>query len=472
MTVPWAAKSIAIEIDRSSPTPINGQIAATLRSAILDGRLRPGARLPSWLDLAAQLGVARGTVRAAYEVLADEFLIVSAGASGTRVAQGTTPARPPADVNIARPLEGLLRGFSLKPLPFQMGVPAQDAFPAKLWSRLRTRAAREDAMAPVGRADPRGHPGLRAELSSMLAITRSIACLPDQIILTSGFKNGLCLTLLALGAHGSQAWVEDPGFPLARNGLSLAGVKPVPVPVDAEGIRVDLGIASAPGARLAIVTPSEHVPSGVSLSSRRRRQLLAWAKSEDSWIVEDDYLGGLKLSGRASAALAAEDEEGRVIHVGTFSKVLSPALGLGFVVVPVRLAARFAEVAAFLSPAPNTTTQLALVNFLSDGYFLRHLRHMKRLYRERRDALEVHLGRRIEVERAGGLALITRLRSGADDVDLARRAVDLGIAPLPLSIWYEDRLAAPPGLLLSVTNLHSRNLESASDALFRLIAEA
>ena len=120
----------------------------------------------------------------------------------------------------------------------------------------------------------------------------------------------------------------------------------------------------------------------------------------------------------------------------------------------------------------HTTTQLALVNFLSDGYFLRHLRHMKRLYRERRDALEVHLGRRIEVERAGGLALITRLRSGADDVELARRAVDLGIAPLPLSIWYEDRLAAPPGLLLSVTNLHSRNLESASDALFRLIAEA
>lgn len=470
MTVPWSGKSIAIEIDRSLSTPINGQIAATLRSAILEGRLRPGARLPSWLDLAAQLGVARGTVRAAYEALADEFLVVSAGASGTRVAEKTA-AKPAADVNISRPLEGLLRGFSLKPLPFQMGVPAQDAFPVKLWSRLRTRAAREDAMAPVGPADPRGHPALRAEIASMLAITRSISCVPDQIILTSGFKNGLCLTLLVIGAHGSQAWVEDPGFPLARNGLELAGVRPMAVPIDAEGIQVDLGVAGAPDAKLAIVTPSGQAPSGVSLSPRRRRELLDWASRRDTWIVEDDYLGGLQLSGRASSALAAEDREGRVIHVGTFSKSLSPALGLGFVVAPVQLAARFAEVAALLSPAPNTTTQLALANFLSDGHFLRHLRHMKRLYRERRDALEVRLGQNIEVERAGGLALVTRFNQGTDDLALAHRALDHGIAPLPLSIWYQDRSTAPRGLLLSVTNVHSRNLERATETLLRLIAE-
>ena len=470
MTVPWAARSIAIEIDRSLSTPINGQIAATLRSAILEGRLRPGARLPSWLDLASQLGVARGTVRAAYEALADEFLIVSAGASGTRVAEGTT-AKPAADVDIARPLEGLLRGFSLKPLPFQMGVPAQDAFPAKLWSRLRTRAAREDAMAPVGPADPRGHQGLRAEIASMLAITRSISCVPDQVILTSGFKNGLCLTLLAIAAHGSEAWIEDPGFPLARNGLVLAGVKPVPVAVDSEGIRVDLGIAGAPKAKLAIVTPTEQAPTGVSLSPRRRRELLDWASREKSWIIEDDYLGGLQLSGRVSPALAAEDRGTRVIHIGTFSKSLSPALGLGFVVAPVELAARFADVAAFLSPAPNTTTQLALANFLSEGYFLRHLRHMKRLYRERLEALEARLKLSIDVEPAGGPALLARLPRGTDDVGLARRAVDHGIAPLPLSIWFEESSSALPGLLLSATNVNSRNLERASQTLLQLIAE-
>jgi len=470
MTVPCAAEGLAVEIDRSRDTPITVQITETLRSAIVEGRLKPGARLPSWLDMATQLGVARGTVKAAYETLADEFLVVSAGAAGTRVAERPPSTPTPQPIRIARPLEGIERGFSLPPLPFQMGVPAQDAFPFKLWARLRTKAAREDAMAPVGPPDPRGRPELRTQIASFLAITRGIRCHPDQIILTGGYKNGLCLTMLALQTYGRSAWMEDPGFPLARMGLELAGMTIVPVPVDAEGIRVDRGLALAPDAALAVVTPGQQAPTGVALSPERRRALFAWAAREDAWIVEDDYLSELQLSGRAAPALAAEDGGGRVIHVGSFGKTLSPALGLGFVVAPIPLAARFGEVAACLNPAPNTTTQLALTEFLADGHFLRHLRHMKQLYRERRDALQARLGSDLAVEALAGLALLTRLPAEVDDVALARRALDRGIAPLPLSVWHYDKADAQPGLLLCVTNLRNGLLDKACDTLLALIA--
>ncbi|PTQ11870.1 GntR family transcriptional regulator [Sphingomonas oleivorans] len=453
--------------------PIAVQITAMLRTAIVDGRLEPGARLPSWLDMAARLGVARGTVKAAYETLADELLVVSAGAAGTRVA--APRARPAMQkeidqkIEIAPPLRGIERGFGLRPLPFQMGVPAQDAFPAKLWARLRTRAARDDAMAPVGPPDPRGRPELRAQIAAQLAITRGIHCLPDQIILTSGYRNGLCLTMLALHLRGRQAWVEDPGYPIARTGLEMGGMTVVPVPVDAKGLRVDEGMRLAPNAALALVTPGQQAPTGVTLAPERRAALIAWAMREDGWIIEDDYLSELQLSGRASPALAADDTSGRIIHIGTFSKTISPALGLGFVVAPLALAERFAEVAAHLNPSPNVTTQLALADFIADGHFLRHLRHMKALYRERRDALHARLGSGIAVDSFAGLAVLTHLPKGVDDMEVARRAIDRGIAPTPLSIWYSDKDQAQSGLLLCVTNLRKGSVERACETLQALI---
>lgn len=472
MTEPPAAMRLSIAIDRSRPIPISEQITINLRDAIVEGRLGPGARLPSWLDMATQLGVARGTVKAAYERLIDEDLVVTAGAAGTRVADKSISLPPAAIVDIPRPMQGMERGFYLKPLPFQMGVPAQDAFPMKLWSRMRTKAVRDDAMAPVGITDPRGHPELRAQIAGYLAIARGIRCVPDQIILTSGYKSGLSLAILTLQAQGRTAWMEDPGFPLARIALELAGMKPVPVPVDTEGIRVDRGVALAPDAAIAVVTPGQQAPTGVTLSPERREELLQWARREDGWIIEDDFLSELQLSGRAAPALASGDTHGRVIHIGTFGKTFSPALGLGFLVAPLQLAAQFGEVAGYLSPAPNSTTQLALAAFLADGHYLRHLRHMKALYRERRDALYQRLRERAGPDTFTGLAIRIGLPAGVDDVAVAERALDLGIAPLPLSVWSSERAQADPGFLLCVTNIRpDKNLETACTALDRLIAQ-
>jgi len=465
MTSSPAIKSFLPVIDRSGSNSISGQISAALRSAILDGRLPQGARLPSWNDLADQLGVARGTVRAAYDTLADELLVASAGASGTRVRHEGLSSVPFA---AGRPLPPA--GGASAPLPFQLGLPAQDALPAKLWSRLCARAARREAASLEGRPDPRGSAALREQIAAMLAITRSVSCTPDQVFLTTGYGNGLWLTIQVLEAAGKQAWHEDPGCPLTRKRLGLAGVDLVPVPVDQDGIRVDHGLAIAPTARLAVVTPSAQAPTGASLSQQRRKDLLGWAEREGAWIVEDDSLGGLQLVRPSAPALAAQDAAGRVILIGAFDMTLSPTAGLGYVVAPKALSARFAQVAAALNPAPGSTSQAALADFIGDGHYLRHLRQMKRLYRDRKAALEAALQGRVATADAAPLALSVRLAAGVDDVALARRALDFGIAPAPLSSWRHDRSAARPGLLLGVTNVHAGNLDAACAGLLELVS--
>lgn len=468
MTIPWNPAATGLAIDRTRAVPLTQQIAAALRSAIVEGRLRPGARLPSWLDMAAQLGVSRGTVKAAYETLIDEMLVFSAGAAGTRVADRPAP-RPVAvrSVAIAPPLQHAQHGFGLRPLPFQTGVPAQDAFPAKLWARLRTRAVRANAIAPVTAPDPRGTPELRTEIAAQLAITRGIRCLPDQIILTSGYRAGLGLALSTLGMAGRRAWVEDPGCPVTRKALRLAGVDAVPASVDERGLRIDRAVRAAPDAALAIVTSGLPGPGGAALSAERRAALLAWAEREEGWIVEHDQASELLLESRAPAAIAANDPSGRVIHIGSFDMTISGALGLGYLVAPIALAARFAEMAAHLNPAPNAATQLALAGFLGDGHFLRHVRHMKALYRERRDLLARYLGDAILPELAG-LAAIMPLPAGTDDVALAAQAPALGIAPAPLSPWSAEPGHARPGLVLGITNLREPIAAKACETLVRL----
>jgi len=448
------AQTFPIALDRSSGLPITGQIADAIRAAILDGRLAAGARLPSWRDLAAQLGVARGTVKAAYERLIDEQLITGHGAAGTRVA--ARPPLPPGAPSAPEtpPLPAFYRDFESIPLPFQMGVPAQDAFPYAHWSRLMARAARTAAAAPVGYPDPRGLPALRREIAGYLALARGIACSPAQIIVTAGFGGALNLAIRTLKLEGSEAWFEEPGFPVTRIALELAGVTPRPVPLDDEGLDVAAGMRAVFGARMALVTAGQHAPTGVTLSLARRLALLDWAQRSDGWIIEDDYLGELQLKGRAAPALASLDRAGRVLHIGTFSKTITPGLRLGFLVVPPALAEQFGTAAACLAPAPAAAIQRAVADFIAEGHFLRHLRRMKRLYAARREALVTALRQAVPTGctvRQGGLAVLLGLPDGTDDLDIARGAVLRGLAPVPLSPWWG--IAPKPGLVLGVTNV-------------------
>lgn len=211
------------------------------------------------------------------------------------------------------------------------------------------------------------------------------------------------------------------------------------------------------------------------MSLARRRELLEWARRNDAWIVEDDYLSELQLQGRAAPALASLEHGGRVLHIGTFSKTISPALRLGFVVVPPELADRFGELAACLAPAPAATTQLAVASFLRDGHYLRHLRRMKRVYAERREALlrclREETAGALEVQATAGMAVVTRIRADAPDTDIVLRALPFGLAPAPLSPWYAQA-PRPRGLLLGVTNVDERRLAADCRRLAELVRQA
>jgi GntR family transcriptional regulator/MocR family aminotransferase len=342
-----------------------------------------------------------------------------------------------------------------------MGVPSQDAFPFKLWSRILTHEARRAAAAPVGYPDPRGDPHLRKEVAAYLGIARGIRCSPSQVLVTTGFSGALGLAIRGLRLEGKGAWMEEPGFPLTRTALGLAGMTVTAVPVDAEGLDVAAGVRSAAGAALAVLTPGQQAPLGMTMSLPRRLALLAWARRNDAWIIEDDYLSELQLEGRAAPALASLDHGGRVLHIGSFSKTISPALRLGFLVVPPELARQFGDLAACLAPAPAAPVQHAVAEFLREGHYLRHLRRMKRLYATRREALLRCLGEvasnALKVRATAGLTVVTLLPELASDVDIASRALQVGLAPVPLSSWYMQ-CPARQGLLLGVTNLDERRL--------------
>jgi GntR family transcriptional regulator/MocR family aminotransferase len=463
--------NLAVSLNSAGRIPLSTQIYGSIRDAIESGQLAAGARLPSWSDLAAQLGVSRGTVRAAYERLIDEQLAIGLGAAGTRVAARPLPATTGWSPE-ASPLPDLFYDFSAAPLAFQMGVPAQDAFPFKLWSRIQVRAARRAAAAPVGYPDPRGDPDLRQEIAAYLGVSRGLRCSPSQVFVTAGFSGALNLAIRTLRVEGRQAWMEDPGFPLTRTALGLAGMTVAGVPVDADGLDINAGTRIAPEAALAVVTPGQQAPLGMTMSLTRRISLLSWAKQHDAWIVEDDYLGELQLKGRVAPALASLDRDGRVLHIGTFSKTISPALRLGFVVVPVSMASRFGDVAACLAPAPAASVQHALTEFMHDGHYLRHLRRMKRLYAARQAALVRCLNdlasESIRVQAAAGMTVVAALPQSISDIDIASRARLFGLAPVSLSPWYMSN-PGQQGLLLGVTNLSEKTVAANCSRLLEIV---
>jgi GntR family transcriptional regulator/MocR family aminotransferase len=468
-----AADHLNLVLQARQGGTLHRQIYARIRGAILSGELRAGARLPSARGLASQLAVARGTVETAYQILAAEGYITGRGAAGTFVEHSLVPAPAGARRSgCAEAAPSILVPSTPRRNPslfFRMGLPALDAFPRKLWSRLTARYTRAATPYDLGRLEPAGLESLRRRIALYLRVARGVACSPGQIIVTTGYQGALALIAQTLLCQGDKVWVEDPGYFLARRALSLAGARLVAASVDGNGLDVAAARRQAPRARLAIVTPCHQFPLGVTLPIARRLALLDWAAEASAWIVEDDYDSEFRYRGRPLPALKSIDTHDRVLYVGTFSKVLFPALRVGYLVVPDALSERFAAACAALHPAPPLLVQTVVTAFIEEGHFARHIRKMRQLYAERRDSLAEALrhecGNRLSIEvPAGGMHLIARLPPGSSDVEIARRAAERDLWPVPLSSS-SVKHAGPPGLLIGFANVPTDAAPAAARAL-------
>jgi GntR family transcriptional regulator/MocR family aminotransferase len=459
MTIPKTG-SIS-PLDPAAAEPFYRQIYERFRGAIASGVLKPGDRIPSARALTKELGLARGTIEAAYSLLAAEGYIQARGQAGTVVTPDLTPRAPapnPPPRTDTAPRTPSFRPDSI--LPFQMGLPALDMFPRKVWARLGARCVR--AMQPSDMMHPPvyGMPELRAEIAAYLQVSRGIDCSPSQVFVTSGYRHTITLIAQALLTAGDQVWLEDPGYPPTREILDHLRIKAVSVPVDKDGMIVPAGVKAAPEARAAVVTPAHQSPLCVSLSLPRRLALLDWAAQNQAWIVEDDYDGEYRYVSRPLPALKSLDRDGRVLYAGTFSKVLFPSLRLAYLVVPEGQVERFEQVSQVFAGGSPGLTQAIVATFITDGHFARHIQRMRKLYGERRTStaagLDAVLGEHMQIDaQPGGMHLILRPRRAQSDRALVVRMREEGLYAEALSDWTEGADGAS-ALLLNFTNVESR----------------
>ncbi len=472
--------ALHLPIDRSSGIPLHRQIYEGLRRAILDGLLRSGQRIASTRALAAELNVSRLPVLTAYEQLLHEGYLEGRAGSGTFVSgalpddllraslPGNGRAPPGAARRLPRPTPPA--GHGEEGLgPFRMSLPALDQFSHASWARLVARHAHGLSDAQMAYGDPAGLEQLRAAVAEHLRAARAVRCEAEQILIVSGSQAALRIAAAVLLEPGDRVAVEEPGSPVARAALNASGAELVPVPVDEEGMSVSSLRRRGGRVRAAYVTPSHQYPLGTSMTVARRFALLDWARRGAAWVLEDDYDSEYRYVSRPLGALQGMDAHERVVYIGTFSKVLFPALRVGYLVVPPSLRQRFVEAREAFDLFPPTLYQLVLAEFLREGHFARHLRRMRGVYLARRDALLAglarHCGNRLTVHNAdAGLHVAVLLPAGLDDVEVVRRMAGRGLTATALSTCYAGP-ARRSGLLLGFGGSTERRLLEATRVL-------
>jgi GntR family transcriptional regulator/MocR family aminotransferase len=475
---------LTLPLDSDAPTPLFRQVYDGLRRGILDGTLAPGVRLPATRSLAGELGVSRNTVLNAYEQLLAEGYLEGKVGSGTYVprtlpeeALQVRPAIPPSRAPLPQRRSLSRRGELLaeaagsisccgrSPRPLRPGLPAFDAFPHETWMRLVARHHRRPAVDSLSYGDAAGYFPLRRAIAAHLGPARAVHCDPEQILVITGAQQALDLLSRVLLDPGDTAWVEDPGYPGVRAALRGAEVCVTPVPVDNDGLNVKEGEARCPDARLVYVTPSHQYPLGVTMSLSRRLALLDWARRANAWVVEDDYDSEFRYAGRPLEAMQGLDCDGRVIYLGTFSKVLFPSLRLGYLVVPPDLVDAFVAARMVTDRQSATLSQAVLADFMHEGHFLRHIRRMRTLYAERQELLLRAAGRELggllEVcPCETGLHLMGWLGDGWEDREASQAATRAGVEAPALSP-YRTEQCGRHGLLLGYAASDGRQIRDA-----------
>jgi GntR family transcriptional regulator/MocR family aminotransferase len=438
------------------------QLYDWFRRAIIDGRLRPGQRVPSSRSLAVELGVSRIPVLNAYEQLFAEGYFETLVGAGTYVARsipdeamhaaaGKTRKSLPESAETKGPRRTSHRSAALTPMPaqtwldnlgaFRVSLPALDHFPITIWSKLVARHAHKPPKGIMAYSGAMGYLPFRNAIAEYLGAFRAIRCDPSQILVTTGSQQGLQLSAQVLLDPKDRVAIEEPCYHGARQAFLATGARLVCIPVDGEGIKVADLVRRAKDVRAIYITPSHQYPTGMTMGAARRMILLSWAARSGAWIIEDDYDSEYRFDSRPIASLQGLDTDARVIYVGTFSKVLFPALRLGYVVVPKDLVAAFSAARDAADVFSSTLYQAVLTDFIREGHFARHVRRMRTLYMERRKmlvtAIQAEMPDLLDVIGAeAGMHLVALLPPGVDDVAVSISAAQNGISAMPLSACY------------------------------------
>ena len=436
---------VLVTLDRSRPRSLRAQLERALRDAIARGSLAPGAALPPSRVLARELDVSRSVVAGAYEQLVTEGYLQARGGSGTRVRAQDTGSRPqhravpfwpvPAGRDGATPASGL---------------PDPALFPRQDWLHHYRDVLREMPDSGLLYPEPRGAPELRTALAAYLGRVRGVRATADQVLICGGFSQALMLLCRALGLRGvRRIAVEDPCFSYHRRLIRAAGLQPVPVPVDEQGLQTSRLAGLDAGA--VLLSPAHSYPSGVVLSADRRVELLGWARAAGTLVIEDDYDAELRYDRLPIGAVQGLDPE-RVVYGGSVSKVLSPALRLGWLIAPPQLTEDIVRAKFLDDVASEALGQLTLARFLDSGTFARHLRRVRPIYRSRRDrllaALAAHLPEIQPSGEAAGLHLLLRLPDEPGAGTLLDAAARHGIRLEDAARNWADHNPQPPALLI------------------------
>lgn len=426
---------IWIDIDKSTQTPLIRQIYEQIRFKILSGQLKAGEKLPPTRRLASDLGISRIVVMEAYEQLIAEGYLEGRQGSGTTVADGIYPG------NVHEPAKRQVgNAFAIQEqkgdlINFRTGVPAVDTFPKKEWGQLLQKTCIEMPPALFGYDQPQGRPELRQAIAEYLLRARGVDCDPDQIYITAGTTQSLAILLRILYFHGAEAILEDPTSEFGMMMKSSEKYNFISVPVDNNGIRTDL-LTITEKTSFVFVTPSHQFPLGGVLPIQRRLELINLSRNTNCYIIEDDYDSEFRFAGHPISSMYS-CEPNRVIYLGTFSKAFSPALRLGYAILPDTLGPRFLDCKYYMDEHNSLIEQLAMARFINEGRYEKHISKMKKIYHQRQKslikALEDNFPGRFSISgHSTGLHLIVEFPNVEFTDKIQKAAIDAGVRIHPV----------------------------------------
>ena len=485
----------SVKAEMADPTqaasPLHLRVQRALRQLILDGTLTAGKAVPASRALAQSLGVSRDTVETAYAQLHAEGFIERRVGSGSFVSTQTGRARrrstpPPAGPECATArlsqrgsalLErGGVRDF-VAPRAFAPGVPETRSFPLQTWERLQRQVVKEHGTRALLHSPPQGMAPLRQAIADYVNLERGAHATADRVLVLTSSQQALTLCANVLLDAGESIYIEDPGYHGARKAFQAAGLRCVPVPVDAHGLAVaqllQAGRSSGSRARAVFLTPSHQFPTGVTLSLERRLALIEWARLQQGWIIEDDYDSEFHYAGKPTACVQGLDRHERTIYIGTFTKSLFPGLRIGYMVLPPALVAPMTAARTLLDGHSAPIPQLTLARFIEGGHFGAHVRTMRAVYAQRRDTLAALVDSQLSAflapqVPAGGMQMpctFVRALPEAEAVDAAQRA---GIDLLGLSTLHAANAPAP-GFLMGFAAHAPAELEAGVEVLGKVL---